>query len=299
MVETRHCPRATIHHVVHSGQSQAFRPLLYHSRHRRLPVETFTLKELVGRFGAVYLEANERVSFHVVVLCLGGGGSHHVDFTEVSLRPRRVLHVRPTQVQRWDFSRPYDARLLLFPDSPGLPGGPRWPVGPSFVDLPEWPWMDAMQTIALIEEEQENFTGGPEAVEMLESLRRLVVLQLRLGRTTEQHAAMVPRPYLEFRDAIQADLGRSHKVADYASRLGYSARTLSRACHEARGETAKQVLDEWIGLEARRLLAGSEQPIASIARALGFDEPSNFVKFFRRVAGDTPSTFRRSHQTSD
>ena len=56
--------------------------------------------------------------------------------------------------------------------------------------------------------------------------------------------------------------------------------------------TAKQVLDEWIGLEARRLLAGSDQPVAAIAMTLGFDE-SNFVKFFRRVVGGTPSMFRQ------
>lgn len=283
-----------VHPMVDTKSREAIRPLHYHSRRPGLPVETFTLEDLVGRFGSTYLEVTERVSFHVVVLCTGGNGSHQVDFDEVALRPRRVLHVRPTQVQRWDFSRPYAARLVLFPDRPGLLGGPRWPIGPAVVDLPERPWTVALQTIALIAEEQETFAGSPDAVQMLESLRQLVVVQLRLGRTGESAEARLPRAYLAFRDAVQADLGKSHSVTDYAAQLGYSGRTLTRSCHQARGLTAKEVLDEWIGLEARRLLAGTDQPIAAIATTLGFDGSSNFAKFFRRVVGNTPSTFRRT-----
>ena len=45
-------------------------------------------------------------------------------------------------------------------------------------------------------------------------------------------------------------------------------------------------------LEARRLLAYTDRPVAAIARELGFTDPSNFSAFFARHAGEGPSTFR-------
>jgi hypothetical protein len=45
-------------------------------------------------------------------------------------------------------------------------------------------------------------------------------------------------------------------------------------------------------LEAKRLLVHSQLPIASINHQLGFDEATNFFKYFKRDTGTTPNVFR-------
>ena len=45
-------------------------------------------------------------------------------------------------------------------------------------------------------------------------------------------------------------------------------------------------------LEARRLLVHTLLPVATISDQLGFEEATNFVKFFRRETGLTPGAFR-------
>jgi AraC-like DNA-binding protein len=82
----------------------------------------------------------------------------------------------------------------------------------------------------------------------------------------------------------------------YAVRLGYSARTLTRACRAATGRSAKELIDARVALEAQRLLAHTDLPVAAIGRSLGFSEPTNFGKFFAREVGETPGAFR-SRQT--
>lgn len=106
-------------------------------------------------------------------------------------------------------------------------------------------------------------------------------------------AGVVPPAYLAFRAAVEARLGDSRNVRDYVARLGYSERTVNRACRTATGLSAKQVLDERIVLEAKRLLAHSERSVAAVAAALGFSEATNFNKFFARGVGRLPSEFRR------
>jgi len=46
-------------------------------------------------------------------------------------------------------------------------------------------------------------------------------------------------------------------------------------------------------LEAKRLLAHSDDPAATIAAKLGFADASNFVKYFSLRAHATPAAFRQ------
>lgn len=77
-----------------------------------------------------------------------------------------------------------------------------------------------------------------------------------------------------------------------ARELGWSPRTLAWATARARGMTPKQIIDERLVLEARRLLAHSARPVHRVGAALGFEDASNFTAWFRQRAGALPSRFR-------
>jgi AraC-like DNA-binding protein len=69
-------------------------------------------------------------------------------------------------------------------------------------------------------------------------------------------------------------------------------RTLTRASLAVTGRTAKQVVDDRVALEARRLLACTTLSVAEVGRRLGFPEPTNFGRFFHRELGLSPGAFR-------
>ena len=60
------------------------------------------------------------------------------------------------------------------------------------------------------------------------------------------------------------------------------------------GSTPKKIIDDRIMLEAKRLLAHSSESVKEISYSLGFDEPTNFVKYFRKHHLSTPIEFRES-----
>jgi AraC-like DNA-binding protein len=109
-------------------------------------------------------------------------------------------------------------------------------------------------------------------------------------------ASRLPAAYVAFRLAIEDDLGASHDVTAYATRLGYSSRTLSRACRQAIGQTEKAVLADRLMLEAQRFLVHTDLPVAAIGTELGFSEAANFGKFFSRRVGITPGRFRATYR---
>ena len=118
------------------------------------------------------------------------------------------------------------------------------------------------------------------------------------GEPASVAAPVLLQRFKRFRLAVENEFHHLHRVADYAKRIGCSQRSLQRATLEVAGVTAKTYLSQRIILEAKRLLVHTDLPIAVIAGQLGFDEATNFVKFFRHETGTPPGDFRRRHTVS-
>ncbi|WP_231601962.1 AraC family transcriptional regulator [Salinibacterium sp. NG253] len=257
-----------------------------------LPVEVLDYAALVERMGPAYFERAQRPSFELMVVIRSGTGSHTVDFQTVALHPGRVLFVRPGQVQQWHVENDLSASVVVA--SPTATRTAPWlPGDPTHADLGENSLTTALDLVAAIEREQQRFTADEHSVTLLSALfAALVALYQRAS--SEPGRGALPHAYLAFRSVLERDLTRSRNVRDYVTGLGYSERTVSRACQTVTGLTAKALLDERLMLEAKRLLAHTDGTVASISTALGFSEPTNFTKFFERVVGTSPAEFRRS-----
>lgn len=135
----------------------------------------------------------------------------------------------------------------------------------------------------------------------MELLRHLLAaLVLRIARLPAPHGSR-PAPatagdtFLRFQHELERTFATTRHAAAYAARIGYSLPTLNRACQAATGRNAKTLIDARVVLEAGRLLAHTDLPVAAIGRSLGFSEPTDFGKFFTRETGLPPGTLR-THQ---
>jgi AraC-like DNA-binding protein len=132
-------------------------------------------------------------------------------------------------------------------------------------------------------------------VELLRHLLAALVLQLAAVHGTG-HDLIGGEAFPRFQEAVEAGFTNTHRVEDYAARLGYSVRTLTRASQAAVGLGAKRFVDERVLLEAKRLLIHTDLTAASIGQRLGFPAATVFAKFFRQRTRQTPAEFRR-HNT--
>lgn len=256
-----------------------------------LPIQTFSLASLIERVGADRLNRVERLAFNLVIVCTEGRGVHEVDFTEVLLQPLRVVHVHPTQVHRWRLADRYEADLVLFPDVADL-RLPGWPSGPRSYDLTDIQWSSTREVLSLLRRESATERQSDRRLRALESLRELLIINLGLDFDRPNRTGDLPAAYVAFRDNIESDPVWSRSVSDHARAVGYSPRTINRACQIATGRTAKQIIDQRVILEARRILAHTNRSVSSISDELSFTEPTNFTKFFKRATHETPGQWR-------
>lgn len=87
-------------------------------------------------------------------------------------------------------------------------------------------------------------------------------------------------------------------AAAAATLLHMSPRTLFRRLASA-GIRYQSLLDEVRQEQAQWWLAHSEAPVEAIALKLGFEDPSNFSRSFRRWTGHTPRRYRALHSPAN
>ena len=80
----------------------------------------------------------------------------------------------------------------------------------------------------------------------------------------------------------------------YCEKLFVTEKRLNKATTQILGKTPKQMIDERLLLEAKRLLVHETHTIKEIAYELGFDEPTNFIKYFRKHTQKSPTEFREN-----
>lgn len=79
---------------------------------------------------------------------------------------------------------------------------------------------------------------------------------------------------------------------DYAGTLRVHINHLNRAVKEVTGKSTTTHITERIISEAKALLQHTNWPVSDVAYSLGFDYPTYFNNFFKRLTGVNPTTFR-------
>jgi len=79
---------------------------------------------------------------------------------------------------------------------------------------------------------------------------------------------------------------------DYANNLNVHVNYLNRAVKEVTGKSTTTHITERIANEAKALLQHTGWNIAEIAYALGFEYPTYFNNFFKRLTGTNPKSLR-------
>lgn len=280
------------------------------ARFARAGVESMSLSELRRRVAPGRLALPERVDFHMLMRVSRGVGTHTVDFVDCAMAPGALVFVRPGQVQQWRLDDSLEGEIVLItPAALDVRASSR---DAALLDLDEWPavMMPRGEAASAIAAEMQRLRKDLDcfddtALDIALVHHSLLALLLRLARwraslgVSAAESGAEQKVYRRFRRELEKRFRERLGVRTYAERLGYSESSLSRACRAAEGRSAKLVIDRRVALEAQRMLVHGEASVASIGYALGFSEPTNFVKFFSRMAGTTPAGFRRRMRSGD
>ncbi len=274
-----------------------------------LPIEF----EIVGLKGLYEKHKNlltspHRTGFYHVLWFQEGHPTHLVDFEPVSMEPNSVLFLNKDMVHSFDSHAIFDGIAILFTDSffCKTDFDSKF-LGNSilFNDLYAVSQIrlknESSLFYRLVDLMKEELKIERDACqpEILQNLLHNFLLLSERERRKQDFIEVKKGADLDyvmlFKGLLEHHYRNWKQVGIYAKKLHVTGKRLNQATSKIWGKSPKQIIDERVMLEAKRLLAYTNESVKEIGFSLGFDEPTNFIKFFRKHSQLTPVEFRENH----
>jgi AraC family transcriptional activator of pobA len=210
-----------------------------------------------------------------------------------------VMAIHPSVEHGFDFSR--DAQGYVLTVDQGIVFAAGDSFAPLFADAL---LLDLQGEAALTERLDQLFAqlmaefGGQRQghTAMLQWLAQCVFMQLsRLQgerRSAEQTGRNDFALFTRFRALLEQHYKAQWRIDQYAAKLRVTPTRLNRLCLRLAQESAFDMTQRRLMLEACRQLTYLPSSVATIAYELGYQDPAYFSRAFKRFTAATPSKFR-------
>ena len=254
------------------------------------------------------MEKLHRVEFFIILVVTNGSGYHTIDFTDYKYGPRTVLTIRKDQIQKFSRNNSLEGFLLIFQDEFLV----------SYLED-----LEAQKSLQLFNEllaspkiqlNKKEFATILNIVQRMETeyfkvnddysqsiiRSELHILITKLYRIKSQNNPLIKdkkylSEFIEFQSHVEQNVNRTNKVIDYAKMMGLSTKTLNTVTRSIANKPAKAFIDDICVKQIKRLLINTPLSIKETAYASGFEETTNFYKYFKKHVGTTPENFRSAH----
>ena len=142
--------------------------------------------------------------------------------------------------------------------------------------------------------------GSEERQEILQCLLRTFLLKIRVHN--RQYVSIIQNDktelFIRFQSLLTQNISSSRNAKDYCIWLNVSYKKLNNICKELTNKPLKVFIDSFLILKAKQYLTDGDKNVSEVAYLLGFDEATNFTKYFTKHSSLNPSTFQSSLKKS-
>ncbi len=135
-----------------------------------------------------------------------------------------------------------------------------------------------------------------ENIEIIRSY--LVILLFELKRDVlenvhyENTVSRAEEITYRFENLLKNSKEKRQKVGFYAEQLNVSTVYLADCVRKVTKSTPKKIISDYVLMEANSLLQNSVLTVQQVALTLGFEDAANFINFYKKNTGVTPSAYR-------
>ena len=273
-------------------------------------IEIITLESLMQRRERLnhYPEKPHQLEFYALAYYTAGQTKHLVDFVWHEAKSNSLLYLSKGQVNAFDFNEEVQGYLILFTEAyfkkqlNKLPNTEVVRLFNSHLFSPKIQIPDNSNVKKYIEllfaefyNEKETFNKA-NTIDALFTVLFSKLEQLKKFQTFHIKDSDKLALFLQFKSLVEQQYIQSRNADFYANKMGISYKHLNSICKEIINSTAKQFIDAFIVLEAKRRLVNSSVKSTELAFNMGFEEPTNFVKYFKKKTGLTPNKFKNTYK---
>lgn len=243
--------------------------------------------------------AHKHNNYFEIIYLSKGSGYHYIDLNKFAIAPPVMFFIRQEQVHYWEITTEPDGYVVIIRKSfieKSLDSGLKSLLvkisSECCLQLSDTSTIEKLLELLT----QENKLSGANAFQIIEGLLKSLlakVLEVSEPMTHKQdHKTDLFQSFIQL---LSAANGIKNKVAYYAEKLNTTPQNINAACQKSIQKPAAEVLAEFVLNEAKRLLLYTDKTVSEISFILAFTDPSHFVKYFKKLVGSTPQSFRRTN----
>jgi AraC family transcriptional activator of pobA len=250
---------------------------------------------------------SHRTAFYQIVWYRKGNPTHIVDFSPISIEDNVLLFLNKNTIHSFDAKNGIEGFVILFTETffyqsdadanflkTSILFNELWPV--SIVQVAQQ--CSVFQNLLQLMENETKLAKDTFHASILKDYLHSFLLQAERLRKRQILNEIRKSPEFDyvimFRDLLEISYRKCRQVSYYAANLSVTEKRLNQASTKVLGKTPKQIINDRVILEAKRLLAHTNDSVKEIGYSIGFEEPTNFIKYFRKHNGFTPVEFRAS-----
>lgn len=271
-----------------------------------LDFEIVDLKEFYQTRSMKHLSKVYRLDFYIMIYVTSGRGKHEIDFEVYNFKEGDLIFIAKNQVHRFISISEASGYIILFTEEflyihseinindflshftvPFYK-----PV--IYIDVSKSQTNRILIDLIYKEYQIENNTFKKQ---LLKSLFRSFILTLyeSINYDEKKELSIDYKRFLEFKNLVDRFYKEKKTVLEYANIMLISQKTINQTTRKIVGLSAKGFIINRILLESKRYLSQGELTVNEISELMGFDEPSNFTKFFKRYEGSSPNKFKKKY----
>jgi len=260
--------------------------------------ENFVIRDL--RAVSDVVRDVHRHDFFFVLALKKGKGSHTIDFVSYAIRDYSVFFIRPGQVHGLELKTGSVGYIMQFdvnfyqPRDNASQTWLRRAGNKNYCQLHARAFQELFSILTTIFQEFTNKREGFRDV----IKAALAIFIIGLVRNRQRNAPILGENFYqqkrldEFRELLEANFAKQKQPSYYAEKLNLSLYQLNAITKTMLGKTCSDMIHDHIILESKRYLLATTDQVNQIAYHLGYDDPSYFIRFFKKHVGQSPETFR-------
>jgi AraC family transcriptional regulator, transcriptional activator of pobA len=252
-----------------------------------------------------------RAEFYQILWFETGTATHLVDFKPIKTKPNTFLFINKNSVQIFDKNLSYKGKLILFTDTFFC----KTETDTKFLsnnilfnDLLSISQINVSDNISMftdvfkqLEIELKNPKDHCQS-DILPNLLKNQLLHSERKRRKQDFIELKKDANLDYalqlKDLLESHFITQKKVSFYCEQLHLTSKRLNQVTSKIFGKTPKELINHRVLLESKRLLAHTHDSVKEIGFSLGFEEPTNFIKYFKKNTHKTPIEFRAQFITA-
>lgn len=248
-----------------------------------------------------------RNPLNIGVYCTSGSGKGRINTKVFELTQNSLMIVMPGQITELiDVSEDFNATYIIMTDSftNSLGIGNTFSLKQVVASSPyiylEERAKDSLENYLTMCRNLIPQKSNPHRLEILQLLTRAFFLGLGYFihkveelNNVESRSNEITKKFIEL---VEEHYSRHRELSFYAGKLNLTAKHLSRTVKETSGKHATEWIEKHVILDAITQLLSTNTSIKEIAYKLNFPSQSCFGKYFLRITGVSPATYRTQHK---